>query len=406
MKDFRALAYNLKLRLVIVFLGSFSYGTIYSSMTIYYNQHLGAVVTGALLAVSAVATFFAGLIGGQLSDTRGRKVVMTQGVLLQFVGSLIALFSNLPGHVNAWTTFVGFLLISYGFNYVSTAGASMIIDLSDATNRKTVFGLDYWAQNMAVVIGAGIGAWLFKPAFLALLILLSVEIAVTVVIVVFMMSETLAEKKESADNIWQSYVTVAKDRTYMIFLAANVLSISVIMQWDNFLPVHLADSFQNINFFGIEIYGQRMLTIFLILACLIVVFGMTPANHRTAKWSHQRGFVVGLVFMTLGMVFSFLMTTFWPLIVGCVIYTIGEILYTPNVQTIGANLMDPEKIGAYNGASSIRQPLGSMIAATLVSLSPVIHAWGVSFVLLVTTGISIWLLLRAVERHEKSIESV
>lgn len=48
------------------FLGAFSYGTVFSSMTIYYNQHLGSAITGILLALSAVATFVAGILAGFL----------------------------------------------------------------------------------------------------------------------------------------------------------------------------------------------------------------------------------------------------------------------------------------------------------------------------------------------------
>lgn len=35
-------------------------------MTIYYNQYLGSAITGILLALSAVATFVAGILAGFL----------------------------------------------------------------------------------------------------------------------------------------------------------------------------------------------------------------------------------------------------------------------------------------------------------------------------------------------------
>ena len=46
------------------------------------------------------------------------------------------------------------------------------IDASNAENRKVVFMLDYWAQNLSVILGAALGAWLFRPAFEALLVIL------------------------------------------------------------------------------------------------------------------------------------------------------------------------------------------------------------------------------------------
>ena len=68
MKEFWNLDKNLQLRLGIVFLGAFSYGTVFSSMTIYYNQHLGSAITGILLSLSAVATFVAGILAGFFAD--------------------------------------------------------------------------------------------------------------------------------------------------------------------------------------------------------------------------------------------------------------------------------------------------------------------------------------------------
>ena len=49
-------------------------------MTIYYNQHLGSAITGILLALSAVATFVAGILAGFFADRNGRKPVMVLDV--------------------------------------------------------------------------------------------------------------------------------------------------------------------------------------------------------------------------------------------------------------------------------------------------------------------------------------
>ncbi|MFC4653230.1 MDR family MFS transporter [Lactococcus nasutitermitis] len=405
MKEFWSLNRNLQLRIVIVFLAAFSYGTVFSSMTIYYNQHVGATITGAFLALSALATFVAGLLAGYWSDKHGRKPVMTSGTFIQAAGALVALFSNLPHHVNPWTTFIGFLLISFGFNLDVTSGSAMIIDDSTAENRKVVFMLNYWAQNLSVIIGAALGAWLFKPAFLALLGILLTTIIVMLVIIIFMITETFTPVKDKKpENIFKSYRSVVTDKTYMIFMLANILTTMIIMQFDNFLPVHLSNSFQTLSVFGFQIYGQRMLTIYLILACVMVVVLMTTLNKWTHAWSHRKGFIFGSIFMTLGMIVAFMTTTFTPIFISGIIYTFGEIIYTPSAQSLGADLMAPEKIGAYNGVGAIRQPLASIIAAGLVSISPIIKAFGVSLVLVVTEILAITLCMLAVARHQQRKE--
>lgn len=401
MKEFLKLNRNLQLRIVIIFLSSFSYGTVFSSMTIYYNQHLGATITGAFLALSALATFVAGLLAGYWSDQHGRKPVMTGGTTLQALGAFVALFSNIPGHVNPWITFVGFLLISFGFNLDVTSGSAMIIDDSTAENRKVVFMLNYWAQNLSVIIGAALGAWLFKPAFLILLIILVITILFVLLIIVFLVKESfIPTKNRKQENLFKSYLLVIKDKSYLIFIIANILTTMIIMQFDTFLPVHLSNSFQTVTLLNFQIYGQRMLTIFLILACVMVVVLMTTINKWTHDWSHQKGFIFGSIFMTIGMIAAFMTTTFVPIFIAGVIYTFGEIVYTPSVQSLGADLMNPEKIGAYNGLGAIRQPIASIIAAGLVSISPIIKAFGVSLALTISEIIAIILCLAAVTRHQ------
>lgn len=412
MKAFWSLKRNIQIRILIVFLASFSYGTVFSSMTIYYNQHLGATITGIFLAISSVATFVSGLLAGFWADKFGRKPVMIWGTSIQVLGSVGALLANVPGHANPWLTFLGFLLISFGFNFDVTAGSAMIIDDSTPENRKTVFMLNYWAQNLSVIIGAALGAWLFKPAFFVLLLILVFTMVVTLLIVFFMLTESFYPQKiksslfvstdKKKESVFESYKMVLSDKTYVIFILANILTTMIIMQFDSFLPVHLSNSFKTITFFGFEIYGQRMLTIYLILACVLVVLLMTTLNRLTKDWSHKKGFILGSLFMAMGMIFSFLTTTFTPIFIAGIIYTLGEIVYTPSVQTLGADLMNPEKIGAYNGLGAIRMPIASILAGLLVSISPIIKATGVSLVLALTEILAIILVIIAVNRHQKT----
>lgn len=335
---------------------------------------------------------------------------MVVGTLIQFGGAILAILANLPGHINPWLTFLAFLCISFGYNFVITAGNAMIIDASNAENRKIVFLLDYWAQNLSVILGAALGAWLFRPAFEALLAILLVTVLVSFFLTTFVMTETFSPVKHSEDgeplakeNIFQAYRTVVKDRTYMVFMTASIGTTFIIMQFDNFLPVHLANSFQTVTFWGFEIYGQRMLTIFLILACVLVVALMTTLNRFTQNWSHQKGFVLGSLGMALGMIFAFLTTSFVPIFIAGIIYTLGEIIYTPSVQTLGADLMHPDKIGAYNGVGAVRTPIASVLAGLLVSVSPLIHAAGVSLVLGVVEIFAIALVHYAAVRHQREV---
>ncbi|WP_460022060.1 MDR family MFS transporter [Lactovum odontotermitis] len=404
MKEFFALNRNLQLRLVIVFLGAFSYGAVFSSMTIYYNQNMGASLTGIILILSSLVTFFAGLIAGHFADKIGRRRPMLWGALIELIGAVLALTANSPLLFSPWLTFFAFLFVSFGYNCVVTTGNAMIIDLTDTKDRKIVFALDYWAANLSVVLGAALGAWLFRDHFIDLLLILVVGTILTFGIIFFFITESIDLSKLSVkkENIFKAYRTVVQDKTYMVFMLANILAASIIMQFDSFLPIHLTEKFTTVHIFGVEIYGQRMFTIYLIIACVLVVLCMTGVNRLFAHVPHQRAFVFGTIFMTAGMGLSFLTHTFWPIFISAFIYTFGEIVYTPAVQVIGAEMMDPEKIGAYNGVGAMRQPAASIIASLTVAISPLIKEIGVSTLLVLIEILAVILLLKSVKWHETS----
>ena len=117
MTTFMRLNRTLKLRILMTFIGVLGYSTVGSSMTIYYNHYLGAAITGVLLIISSVSSFFIGLYGGHLADRHGRRPILLIGSTISVAGALIAVFSNSPIFQNPWTTFVGFFLLNFGFSF-------------------------------------------------------------------------------------------------------------------------------------------------------------------------------------------------------------------------------------------------------------------------------------------------
>ena len=116
--------------------------------------------------------------------------------------------------------------------------------------------------------------------------------------------DTQQHKQES--NIIKAHFTVAKDRIFMYYLFASVFIAMIFNQIDYYLPVHLSDSFRTARIFGIEVYGQRMLTIFLMVNTLVIVLFMGRVNKLTKNWSRSSGISVGIILQGLGFMIAFL----------------------------------------------------------------------------------------------------
>ncbi|MBI5105460.1 MAG: MFS transporter [Solirubrobacterales bacterium] len=110
----------------------------------YVKDELGAgdVAVGVVAGAFAFTAVVGRPIGGRLADTRGRRLVVTIGLLVTgLAGALYLLPLGVPGLVLAR------LVLGAGDGWVFTAGLSWIVDLAPAQRRGQaigLFGLAVW----------------------------------------------------------------------------------------------------------------------------------------------------------------------------------------------------------------------------------------------------------------------
>ncbi|MDR3242040.1 MAG: MFS transporter [Lactobacillaceae bacterium] len=400
MQEFMAFDRNLKLRSLTVFLTVLLGSAVGPNMTIYYVRYFGALITGILLLVIAASGFFAGLIGGYLADKIGRKPIMLIAAGMMITGYAIAMFVNSPWLVNHYITYLGFFLAAVGAAFADPADQAMMIDASTKENRNFVFALIYWIINIGVMIGAAIGGWFFRDYLFELLLGLVVVALINAVIVWLGMRETFFPEQGEAqtttflDGI-KAYVEVLSDRRFMLFLLGAIAASTIMNQPDYYLATHLGESFMPTRLFGIDVYGQRMLSIMMVLNTMMVVTVFGIITRIANRFDLKRAFTVGIMLQGFGFAVSFLVQSFWPSIIATIVFTVGEMIGVAPGQTIRANLMNPAKIGAYSGAFSASRPAGMVVSSLMVSLSHFTGAWGMVIVMILLTLFAAWSTVKA-----------
>ncbi|MEN2369898.1 MDR family MFS transporter [Leuconostoc lactis] len=394
MADFFKLDRNIQLRIVMMFITVAIGSSVGPNMTIYYVGYFGAFLTGILLVLVQVAGFLAGLYGGHLADLWGRKRVMIAGIGLMTLGYLLAAVMNSPLYINPYITFFGFLMASVGLSFASPAEEAMMIDVSTVKNRKFIYAMIYWVINLAVMIGAGLGGWFFKTARFQLLIGTAIGALISLIIVLVWITETLPKDKRPThgQSGWaavKSYRTVFADRRYMKFMVASIGATIIFTSPDYYLAAHLSQTFHTIDIAGVEIFGQRMLSIVTMVNTFMIVLMMGMMTKLFKHWSEMKASAVGTALQGGSFAIIFLLTDFWPLMVFTVILTLGEMIVTPASQSLRAEMMNPEKIGAYSGFSAAIRPIGTILASGIVSASVLVGNIGAALLLLTATGISI-----------------
>ena len=405
MKEFWGLHPTIKIRLVMNFLGGLCFSTVGGSMTIYYNKYMGAGITGLLLIVSSIMVFLVGLYAGHLTDLKGRRPVMLFSTAVTAVGAALATFSNSGFYFNPWTTFFGFLIVNFGFGFFNTASQAMIVDLTTSENRRTVYSIQYWIINFAIMIGSGLSGWFFRDYLVWLLLVITIEEILSFVVVLFWIDESFdphQEHQKKAPNIIKAYFFVAKDSIFMSYLFASVFIAMIFNQIDYYLPVHLSDSFSTTRILGLELYGQRMLTLFLLINTLIIVLFMSKMNQLTKNWSRSTGITLGIFLQGLGFIIAFLGHNLSWEVAAAVVATLGEMILVPFSQALRADLMEGDHVGTYTGAFSVTQPVASVLSGVLVSLSALYGNIGMAIFMGIIILLSILPSLRAIRMHEAS----
>ncbi len=405
MKEFWGLHPTIKIRLVMNFLGGLCFSTVGGSMTIYYNKYMGAGITGLLLIVSSIMVFLVGLYAGHLTDLKGRRPVMLFSTAVTAVGAALATFSNSGFYFNPWTTFFGFLIVNFGFGFFNTASQAMIVDLTTSENRRTVYSIQYWIINFAIMIGSGLSGWFFRDYLVWLLLVITIEEILSFVVVLFWIDESFdphQEHQKKAPNIIKAYFFVAKDSIFMSYLFASVFIAMIFNQIDYYLPVHLSDSFSTTRILGLELYGQRMLTLFLLINTLIIVLFMSKMNQLTKNWSRSTGITLGIFLQGLGFIIDFLGHNLSWEVTAAVVATLGEMILVPFSQALRADLMEGDHVGTYTGAFSVTQPVASVLSGVLVSLSALYGNIGMAIFMGIIILLSILPSLRAIRMHEAS----
>ncbi|MEE5988330.1 MFS transporter [Ligilactobacillus equi] len=404
MQEFFTLPKQIQLRELIRFITITLGSSVYPFMAMYYTNYFGAFWTGVLMMITSLAGFVGTLYGGHLSDAIGRKKVVVLGSIGTSIGWFLTILANFPHHVLPGLTFVGILIEAISSNFYQPAYEAMLIDLTDESNRRFVYTISYWFINIAVMLGAGISGLFYDQYFLELLIGLFLVNAICFFITYFYFDET---KSADADfehglgifDTFKNYGEVLTDKIFVLYAVGSTLFASAWLQMDNYVPVHLKLSFQTTQILGITITGAKMLSVMIFTNTILIVIFMTLVNRLTKPLSLMAQLISGSVIYALGMLFCFTFESFLPLWLAVVFFTIGEMVNVPASQVLRADMMDENKIGSYSGFISMSQPLGSILASSLVSLSYFTGRLGVQIAFIFISGLGLSLV--AYSAHQK-----
>ncbi|WP_407543175.1 MFS transporter (plasmid) [Deinococcus radiomollis] len=133
---------NIRTRITTSFLARLVGGAVFPFLAIYFTAHLGAGLAGLLLALLVGVQFLAGLYGGGLADTWGRRRTLLVGEAVKLGGFMAMLTANVSGP-HPWATFAAVTLVNTASGLINPSAEAMLVDVSTSESRTFMYAVNY-----------------------------------------------------------------------------------------------------------------------------------------------------------------------------------------------------------------------------------------------------------------------
>ncbi|MDN3956386.1 MDR family MFS transporter [Sporolactobacillus laevolacticus] len=372
---FRDFHKNIKIRIIETFTSRFVGGMIFPFMTIYLASHFGAKTTGLLLLINIFIGIANSFLGGYLSDQFGRKKVMFWAECARFAAFFMMMVSNSPFFESPSITFMMMIINSICWGMAGPANDAMMIDVSTPEQRKLMYSITYWANNLSIAIGGILGALLFQHYLFELFVALCVVELGVVILVAFFIEESHAKQQSNGMalhqhfyQIFKSYQKVFRDKLFIVFVIAGVLVFSMELQLTNYIGIRLSEHMPTQYLLFWPVNGLTMMGILrsenTLLVALLVLF-VSKVSHLLKD---KTTLVISCMLFSVGYGVLSYSNNVWLLVSFMIVLTIGEVFRVPVEQSYAAAIPPENARSIYMAINGLKYNLAMLIASLTITI--------------------------------------
>ncbi|WP_257348746.1 MDR family MFS transporter [Pseudalkalibacillus decolorationis] len=390
---FRDFHRNIKVRIIESFMSRFVGSMIFPFMAIYLAFHFGAKVAGMLLLVNVFVGIGITFIGGYFADQFGRKKIMLFAEVLRLLAFTTMMICNSPWFNEPLITFFMMTVNSICWGLAGPANQAMLIDVSSPDQRKLMYSITYWANNLSIAIGGIIGAFLFKDYLFELFLALSVVTAVVVVLIAFFIDESYAPVESNLTatghvlQLFSNYKRVLHDRLFVMFVLAGVLILSLEFHLTNYIGIRLTDEMPTQQFLWWDIDGVRMMGFLRSENTILVALLMLFVTKLTDSFKDKTVLVTSCFVYTICNGVLAYSNSIWILFVMMAVLTIMEVFRVPVEQSYMASIPPDDARSSYMAFNGLKFNLSMLIASVTVTLGAILPS-SVMAIFITLTGLA------------------
>lgn len=328
-------------------------------LTLYFHEKRGVSMSLAGLAVSgAVAAAAVGqALGGELSDVWGCKRVM--GAALVFRAAFTALLACAV-HFSWSVPAIIALHVAGAFtgNLYGPAVRAWIAHEHPAHARAEAFGSLRVAQNAAWAVGPAVGGFMAGWSY-ALMFAATSASSLLCLGLLFGLVPDAPAARTGEGFAWSGVASVARDGRFLELGLISLVIACSMAQLVAPLSVH-ATAHGGLSETAVGF-------LFAINGALVVLF-QRAATRAVSRYALTSAAAAGCLFYLAGWSWIGFARGWWMLALGMAIVTMGEIVLSPSIEALAANLAPARLKGRYLGFQGLLQSFGQALGPLLGGL--------------------------------------
>jgi MFS family permease len=358
----------------------FGYGLIIPFEIIYLHQIRGFSMATAGLVLATIlgtATVVTPPTGAMLDRFRPKPIVIA-GNLASALGYACFVLVDRP-----WQAFACAVVAGAGVGTAGTANQTLLITLITPEQRPVSFALGRVAQNLGLGIGATVAGFAVSSAqhlrsFQALYLFDAITFAALALVVLAMVPNARPAVAHAGAGR-RGFRAVARDRKFLIVIAANIVLIIVgYTTFANILPPFVKAHTR---------VGPGAIGILFLCNTFFVVIAQLPATRVVKLMRRAQTFAAASVFFAIALLGVLSATLIHSelgataLLVGvAIVFAIGECVHNVVLGPLIADLAPPHLLGRYISLYRLivtaGLALGPAIGGALLASSPDAIWWG------------------------------
>ncbi|GGI14012.1 MDR family MFS transporter [Gottfriedia solisilvae] len=401
---------NIKIRLLESFLSSAIGSMIFPFMAIYLSKHFGVKLAGLLLLVNVFIGIAMNFFGGYFSDQFGRKKTMVFAETLRLFAFIAMMFCNSPWFFSPIITFFMMTVNSICWGLAGPANQAMLIDVSKPEERKLMYSIMYWSNNLSIAIGGIMGGFLFKTYLFELFLALSIASFITWFLITFFVDESMKTQQSEMKTIrlhvnkmFSNYRDVFQDKLFILYVMAGLLVLSMEFQLTNYISIRITNEFETQQLMDWHFGGIEMIGFLRTENTILVVIMALFATKIVKKMNDQQTLIWSCVVFVFGYAIISYSNSIWLLFAAMFVATVAEVLRVPVQQNYMAHLPLEETRSSYMAVAGLTFNLAMLICSITVAISAFLSSFATSVFLTSLGVIGIIIFVRIIPALERRV---